>query len=392
MIRTRRLTFCLATLFAGLVACPGNATDPGTATCKGQPRQRIDCASEIKYDGINAAGGLSVLSVGGVNAKREDVAIRRINEHVEKFVAAQARVCKEYNACVCDEEYYRTEAKSLRDRLTGVQADAAKLGSAESEGDRKRVLSQLYQKAVPAEARPEDIEFKMSVTAELPPELASIKSGSFVVRPNEPLPTGARVTFTFEVSKGSNLYIFQSSPASGLTVLFPDARIGTTNPLPGNSPRRIPDGAQSFKLNDKDLGTEWLYLAVSTKTIDVMQAALQKVSAGQVTKLTQDSTLSAFSTISPGKSEARCQTRALELDTGSAPGSGSCAKTRGLVLDDPENANARASMTVRTDPGDDAIVKAFPFEHVTVQAYPKAHEKFAAPTADGRKTRGIIME
>ena len=135
MIPTKGLTLSLAALLAGLAACPGNASDPGTATCKGQPRQRIDCASEVKYDGINAAGGLSVLTLGGVNAKREDVAIRRINEHVEKFVAAQARICKEYNACVCDEDYYRTEAKSLRDRLTGVQADAAKLGSAESEGE-----------------------------------------------------------------------------------------------------------------------------------------------------------------------------------------------------------------------------------------------------------------
>ncbi len=380
----------LLALLAGVVACPGNANDPGTTLCKGQPRARIDCASEIKYEGINTSGGVSILNVANAQAKFEEVAIRRINEHVEKYVAAQVRVCREYNACVSDEETYRAEAKSLRDRLVDVQAVASKLGGAGSDGEHKRVLSQLYQRVVPPEARPEDIEFKMSITAELPAELGSLRSGPFVVRPGEPLPTGARVAFTFEVSKGAHLYIFQSSPASGLTVLFPDARIGTANPLPANEPRRIPDGSQTFRLNDKDLGTEWIYLTVSTRAIDVVQAALRKVSAGQVTRLTQDSTLSAFSTLAPGKATPGCNTRALEL----APaGPSPCARTRGLVLDDPEDASARSSMSVRTDPGDDAIVKAFPFEHVTAQEYPRARavrRADARGSEDARRRHGVM--
>ena len=37
------------------------------------------------------------------------------------------------------------------------------------------------------------------------------------------------VSFEVSVSADAHVYIFQSSPKSGLTVLFPDARIGTQN-------------------------------------------------------------------------------------------------------------------------------------------------------------------
>src|SRR5690349_17889838 len=95
-----------------LAACGGKgANDAGTVACSnGETRPRIDCASEVKYDGVTTSGGASVLNLGAANVQSEDVAIRRINENVEKYIAGQARLCREYNACVVDAKAYGDEA------------------------------------------------------------------------------------------------------------------------------------------------------------------------------------------------------------------------------------------------------------------------------------------
>jgi hypothetical protein len=386
-MRLRQAAVPLGILVLVAAACGGKgAADQGSANCAGVARPRIDCESEIKYDGINTSGGANVLNLGSASAKYEDVAIRRIDEHVEKYIATQSRLCRDYNACVIDAAAYHDEEKTLRDQVMEIVPTAAKVAASTSESERTRLLSQLYVSAVPSADRPESIEFKMSVDGELPADLASIKPGSFILKPNEPLPTDARVSFTFEVSSDAYLYIFQNSPKSGITVLFPDDRLGTRNPLPAGSTKRIPDGAQRFRVNDKDVGTEKVYVVVSHTPVGSMQAALAKVSAGQITDVGQVPTLSTLAAVAPGQSS--CKTRALELE---GPPAG-CSKSRGLVLDDPEAPTARASMTVRTDPGDNMIVKVFPFEHVTKDKYRAAYDSFNAQTPEGKKTRGIIIQ
>jgi hypothetical protein len=55
----------------------------------------------------------------------------------------------------------------------------------------------------------------------------------------------------------------------------------------------------------------------------------------------------------------------------------------------------RAVMEVRTDPGDNVIVKVFPFKHVTEADYSsslKAAPASAPAAPGGMKTRGIVIE
>ena len=75
------------------------------------------------------------------------------------------------------------------------------------------------------------------------------------------------MAFHVQVSAEAYVYLFQVSPDGGLVVLFPNDRIGTRNPLAPGAPARIPPGTASFRLNEKDLGTEKVYIAVSRREI-----------------------------------------------------------------------------------------------------------------------------
>ena len=151
---------------------------------------------------------------------------------------------------------------------------------------------------------------------------------------------------------------------------------------------QIPGQGAYYCLDDQDLGTEHVFIVVSHQEIASLSAALDRVNAGQITKIGGDQLLSTFSTIAPGLPPEDCKTRALRLE-GPGSGSASCTRSRGLVL---ETAPSAASIAVRTDPGDDHIVKVFPFEHVTESAYRAAHDRWAAPTPAGVRSRGIIIE
>src|SRR6185436_14679502 len=158
--------------------------------------------------------------------------------------------------------------------------------------------------------------------------------GGYVdVRPQMPLPTNARIAFTVAVTPQAFVYIFQKAPNGSLTTLFPDERIGTSNPLQGGQNARIPGGKMSFRLNEKDLGIENVYIAVSRKPLERLEQALAKVSSGKVEKIGDDSMLQSFSALpqpaAPGAGAApQGCTRALELDA-PAPAGGGCRKSRG---------------------------------------------------------------
>jgi hypothetical protein len=81
----------------------------------------------------------------------------------------------------------------------------------------------------------------------------------------------------------------------------------------------------------------------------------------------QNDLLRSLATVTPGTPPAGCGTRALELDgaTSATSGAETCRRSRGLVLDGPADSAAPRGrdMEVRTDAGDDLIVKVFPFRH-----------------------------
>jgi hypothetical protein len=411
--------FFLGTLALAAAALPvacggGEAAAPGPVAaagpdieCGGKKRPAADCSSAG-----GASKGATELTVSDASSKQEETAITRINAELDGLLKEQAQLCERYNACAIDDKAYKTESAAIKSRIESLPALTSAMQSAKTYGARKRALDELYTTVVPISKRVEELTFRMGMQAELPP---SAGGATIDVEPGAAVPTNARVSFSFEVSKDAHLYIFQKTPKDEVTVLFPDPRIGTENPLRAGSWIEIPPGGQRFRVNDKDMGDENVYIVVSQRPIESLDTALDKVKKGQITTIAQDSTLRAFTTISAGTAPAGCKTRALELDPGPGAAQPTCTRSRGLVLDGPApssggagapsaaggggvtagstiSSKGRTVMEVRTDPGDSVIVKVFPFKHVTEQDYPSAAKALKATATPGVRSRGVIME
>jgi len=346
----------------------------------------LDCSSEVSYQGVSGEAGIEVMGVAGASGKFEERAIRRVNDQVAQFAAAQTRACREYNACVLSGDQYRAEAADTRRRLQIVPAALEALKSAKSESERARALDLLYRGVVPDDKRVEEVTFRLGMVAEMPAQLGG---GTFSVAPGGAVPTGATVFFKLDVSKDAYVYMFQTTPRGEVNVLFPDPRIGTQNPLPARVAARIPD-RKSFRVNARDVGTESLYMVVSRQPVKDLNAALDKVKSGAVSTLAQSQMLRSVAMVAPAEVAQKCKRRALVMEGGDG-----CTRPRGLQLDD-EGGSSRgvtigevpAGVQVRTHPGDDLIVTLFTFEHLTAQAYKAAGGSQAA----AHKVRGIIME
>jgi hypothetical protein len=314
------------------------------------------CGSSPPGTAANAACAPAPFpALGEGSTPEEKRAMTRIAAQIEQLGKDEAALCASGGGDAA-------KKAALDERRATLTAMIKELDAAATAGKRKRALDKLYRATVPSEQRPEEITFRFGVNAELPNGGEEIE-----VAPGTALPTGARVRFRVEVSQRAHLYIFQKTPSDEVTVLFPEPRIGTKNPLDPGVLLDIPPAGQRFKLNDKDLGTESIFLVVSRSPLPTLDAALARVKEGSVTKIGQNEVLRRLAAVTPGAAPAGCGTRALELD---APlqggGAGDCHRSRGLVLDDPgERAEGKSrQMEVRTDAGDDMIVKVFPFQHV----------------------------
>ncbi|MBI4703704.1 MAG: DUF4384 domain-containing protein [Deltaproteobacteria bacterium] len=380
-----------------LAACsngPLPPVPPGTEIdCNGVKRVTVDCSSEIRYQGVTGEAGVSIMNIAGISGKLEESAIRQVSEQVQQFVAMQTRNCRDYNACILDPEQYRREATDIRERMTIIPALVDALKSAKSESERMRILDKLYRGVVPDEKRTEEITFQLRMIARLPERLGG---NTYAITPGAMVPTDARTAFEVWVSKTAYVYMFQTTAKGGITVLFPDPRIGTRNPLSGGLTQRIPYSGQAgkqqfFRVNEQDIGVENVYFVVSGKQVSDLDSALEKVKSEQVTAVGQSPLLQQVVSVAPTDKAAQCKTRALELVE---EGGGGCSRPRGLELTEegggaaPPGGGPPPSMVVRSDPTDDTIVRVFPFNHVTQEIYAQQ----AASSVEGKKTRGIIIE
>src|SRR5688572_29001407 len=92
---------CAPALFAPGCNGTGGSPPPGeTRMCKGEERVMLDCSSEVSYQGMSGEAGVSVMNIASAQGKFAENAIRRVNDQVEQYVAAQTRSCREYNACM----------------------------------------------------------------------------------------------------------------------------------------------------------------------------------------------------------------------------------------------------------------------------------------------------
>jgi hypothetical protein len=394
--RLRALTAGAALVLTAVISGAGcGSTQPtGPVTCGSESRERVDCTSEVSYQGAHTEGGFGIQQMVSANAKHEEVALRRVDEETERFISMQTRLCRDYNACVLDRETYTKETRIIRDRVQKVPALADAVKNAKSDEERRQALNELYQTTVSDEHRVEEVSFRLSMDAILPD---SVGGGQVVIKPGMPLPTKARVAFELDVSKDAHVYIFQKAPDGAVTVLFPNAKIGTANPLKGGQRARIPGGDKRFVVNDKDLGIENVFVAVSYKPLSNLEASLARFSNEKATSIKEDNLLQSFTTIEDSsvasRPECKQKTRALELE-GAAPAPGSCSQSRGLMLEGPAESGGGgggttppASMSAVTEAGDGLIVKVFSFEHTTEQNYAQAK----AAVSSRPKTRGDVL-
>jgi len=327
---------------------PGGGEARRPAMCGAEERVQLNCESEFKYEGRNIKGGFSALGVGSADAKTDEVALRQIDQQTEQFVAQSRRLCDEYNACVLDKETYGTRSENLRRRMSKVPELYDSVKAAADPAARTKALSTAYQELVPAEARRE-LTLELGVRAKKPDQ-----GSTGLVSAGARLPTDSRVSFSLKVSHPAYLYLFQKSPDGTINVLFPDAHIATPNPLPGGVELRIPSGEASYRLNEKDVGTERVYIVASLEPLTNIEQAAQRVAAGEKPV----GQLAAVAQIP--QNSGSCKTRALELDDSATP---PCVRSRGLELDpEPQNAGG-ASLRARTEAADSVLVQVFAFEH-----------------------------
>ncbi|HYQ16251.1 MAG TPA: DUF4384 domain-containing protein, partial [Polyangiaceae bacterium] len=175
------------------------------------------------------------------------------------------------------------------------------------------------------------------------------------ITPGSSLPTETRVAFSLQVSHPAHVYLFQKSPDGKLSVLFPDARIAATNPIAAGTELRIPTGSGAFRLNDKDIGTERVYVVASLEPLpNLAQAASQVASGGE-----PQGALAKATQVPSNKAEPNCNQRGLELDDSAPSG---CVRPRGLELE-PEPTSPSASLRARTEAADGVLFQVFTFEH-----------------------------
>ena len=184
-----------------------------------------------------------------------------------------------------------------------------------------------------------------------------------VVHEGTAVPTDARMFFTVETSAPAYVYMFQTTPSREVTVLFPNPKISASNPLPAKQPSRIPQGGKAFRVNEKDVGTEMVFVVADRKPVAGMESALQKVLAGQVVRVDDDPWLKAITTVVSGSDDSCSRGLELVQDTSAEV----CA--RGLVLEDDAGGDAGPSLVVRNDPADDRILRVLQFDHVSKDDY-----------------------
>lgn len=332
----------------------GSTPTPGYAgmKCDGEDRPALNCESEFKYEGRKIEGGFSAIGLGGANAKTDEVALRAIDKETEQYAAQARRLCEEYNKCVLDKATYATRSENLRRRMAKVPDLYDEVKAATDDDERRKVLAKAYTQLVSDENRSE-LALDFSVEAQ-----KSNEGFARAIAQGEALPTGTSVAFVVRPSKAAYVYLFQKGPDEKVNVLFPDSRIVTKNPLNAGVALRIPSGSATFKLNDKDIGTERVYFVASLDPLTSLDEAVQKAMSGAA-----PSGLLAQVTASKGASAAQkgC-TRALELDAGPS----SCIRSRGLELSGGNAASSgthRVSFRAQTEAADSVIVQVFAFEH-----------------------------
>ena len=181
------------------------------------------------------------------------------------------------------------------------------------------------------------------VGLELSFTVAAAPPGSSTMNPitaGTTLRSGSNLYFSVRPTKQAHVYIYQQDAAGAVNVLFPHPQLPMTNPIAADKEVRIPPAPGTFKLNDKDIGVENVYIVGSLEPLPQLGAALAK----------PETTVE----------ELGCAARSLEFNAG-----GTCeGGARGLEFNPgEEGAPTGISMHAKSAAGDNRIVQVFSFRH-----------------------------
>lgn len=357
--RVRGLLGLVGALAAG-VGCKPAGPEPGGATidCNGIERVTLDCRAEFSYEGIEASADVDIASWFGTSAELAETSIRAVDRQVEQYSAMHGRLCRDYNACIVDPQQYREESGKIRAHLTEMPALLDALQKASNAEERMAILDRIVARVVPEEgAASEELTFQLAVHGQAPGGPPKI------VRVGESLPTGSALYFSVRASTDAYVYMFQVAGDGAVTVLFPEPRIGTTNPLKGGVAKRIPDMDQSFTITGEP-GTERVFFVVSRDPVDSLERALAQARGSSSFRVADDEVLATIASVRPEASASKCP-RVLELNAGPPTG---CAKPRAITLTPSDGAAGAvaepSTLAVQSRPGDDTIVQVFELTHV----------------------------
>lgn len=357
----------LGTLLLGLAACPGpSAPAGGERDCPDGPHVIRSCETEFDYDALKGDVNIDVAGVFGVNGGVATEAIRKVDVHLQDYVAKHKRACEDYNTCILTTDEFRARTEALDAQMTGLRLAYEAMGRAKSADEAMRILQEFYRTSLPPSARTEDVTFRLGVYATLP------DGRKTVVQPGSDVPTGSQMHFTVQTSQDAHIYMFQVTPDGMLHVLYPEPRIGTSNPLRGKTTKRIPDSNQSFTVTDDTEGLEKVFFVVSRTVVPEVEQALVKARSQEGVRVSDDPILANIASVVPSTSaeQQRCP-RLLSLtgNGGGETGSSSCKKPRSLQLSQGSGTSQSSgpepvSMAVSNELGDDLIVEVFTFNQI----------------------------
>jgi len=387
-VRSTRAGLVLGLVFVGLVplACTGKQ-QPGTLRkCPGGVEiVTMNCDGTIQYNGNAMKAEAAIKNIFSATASSTPEAVRDVSEGMQSYQETYRQLCEQHNACKLMGDEFTEQSREARLSLVDLAT-----------GEQKAQLAEVFQEQQPKTAGgklqgypQQTLSFRM---------VAQLPDGSQrIVRPNEPLPVGASAWFEVSLESEGYLYMFQKTQAAGVTALFPHAKIGIPNPLQAGRTYRIPPEPASFGIDDQDLGTENVYIFVSAEPNQEFDQEIKKMAAADSSKMSDYENVGSLDEMAPGGNDPSCRTRALNYQSGQERAKPGCKRSRGLVLqggsDNAEpNRQPKNSMQVQNDPGDDVIVKVFPWQHVSAEEYAAKKAAYDDPGESGKAARGSLSE
>lgn len=313
----------------------------------------MNCNTVIDFDARNLEASVDIKNLMSAGVKNAAVVLREVSDAAEESQIQFSQMCELYNGCGLTSQEYRDRLDVEQAHFRSIREKVDLLRAAEGNPEALRhAFAALYETAIPKSA---DQMLSMEFSA-----IGAGPNGTSRVLPSgETLHTGDPIVFGLKVSKRAYAYLFQRKAQGQVEVLFPSANMpGLSNPVAAGTLVRVPPDGQVFRLDDKDLGTETLYVAVSERPLSNLETALAQLEANPSGGTTQVET-AMVDLFDAGAPECT-KTRGLEV---SAP-KGCGSMTRGLETSPASSASGPvASVSGQAVPGDDVILQVFQFQH-----------------------------